>query len=269
MQYEAKKKRISPSEDPLVSVVTPLFEAEKYIAETISSVQSQTYGNWELIVVDDFSADASVKIVEEFSERDERIILVKNEANKGAAVCRNLATDLAKGTYIAFLDSDDLWLPTKLEKQLEFMQEHNCDVSYTSYLHIDKNSIPIKKRIKALASLSYKKQHSNNYVGNLTGIYHAGAIGKITSPDIRKRQDWGVWLEAIKRSGKPALGLQEDLALYRVHSESMSGNKFGLIAHNFRFYNKHLGHSWISSIYYLLQFFWEYFLIRPGQIEKL
>ena len=269
MQYGAKKKHISSSENPLVSIVTPLFEAEKYIAETITSVQNQTYLNWELIIVDDFSKDASVKTVEKISTQDDRIVLVKNETNKGAAVCRNKATELAKGTYIAFLDSDDLWLPNKLEKQLEFMQENNCDVSYTNYLHIDENSKPIKKRIKALASLSYQKQHSNNYIGNLTGMYNASTIGKIASPSIRKRQDWAVWLEAIKRSGKPALGLQEDLALYRVHKESMSGNKVSLISHNFRFYNKHLGHSWISSVYYLLRFFWEYFLIRPRQIEKL
>ena len=262
-----KKKHISLDENPLVSIVTPLFEAENYIAETISSVQNQTYSNWELIIVDDCSKDASVKIVEKFSSQDDRIILVKNEVNKGAAVCRNLATELAKGAYIAFLDSDDLWFPNKLEKQLEFMQENNCDVSFTSYLHIDEDSQPIKKRIKALPSLSYKKQHSNNYVGNLTGMYHAATIGKIDSPNIRKRQDWAVWLEAIKRSGKSALGLQEDLALYRVHSESMSGNKFSLVSHNFRFYNVHLGHSFIASVYYLLRFFWEYFLIRPKQIE--
>lgn len=269
MRYEAKKKHISPSKNPLVSIVTPLFEADKYIAETITSVQSQTYSNWELIIVDDFSKDASVKTVEKYSTQDDRILLVKNEANEGAAVCRNLATELAKGSFIAFLDSDDLWLPNKLEKQLEFMQKNDCNVSFTSYLHIDEKSKPIKKRVKALASLSYKKQHRNNYIGNLTGMYNAGVIGKIASPNIRKRQDWAVWLEAIKRSGKPALGLQEDLALYRVHKESMSGNKFRLISHNFRFYSTHLGHSWISSVYYLLRFFWEYFLIRPRQIEKL
>lgn len=269
MHYVAKKKHIKFNENPLVSIVTPLFEAEKYIAETIASVQDQSYPNWELIIVDDFSTDASVKIVESFATQDHRIILLKNEANEGAAVCRNRATELAKGEYIAFLDSDDLWLPNKLEKQLKFMQEKNSDVSFTSYQQIDENSNPMNKRIRALASLSYNKQHSNNYVGNLTGMYRAAVLGKIASPNIRKRQDWAVWLEAIKRSGKPALGLQEDLAFYRVHQESMSGNKLRLVSHNFRFYNTHLGHSFIASGYYLLRFFWEYFLIRPKQIEKL
>ena len=175
-----------------------------------------------------------------------------------------------KEQYIAFLDSDDLWLPDKLRKTTVILWfQKNCDVSFTSYLHIDENSNQLNKRIKALASLSYNKQHSNNYIGNLTGMYNATVLGKIIAPNIRKRQDWAVWLEAIKRSGKPALGLQEDLAFYRVRKGSISANKMNLVSYNFQFYRKYLGHYWLASGYYLLRFFWEYFLIRPKQIEKL
>jgi teichuronic acid biosynthesis glycosyltransferase TuaG len=241
MLYVEKKKHISTEQNPLISIITPLYNAEKFIAETISSIQNQTYANWEVIVVDDFSSDRSSKIVEKFG----------------------------MGDYIAFLDADDLWHEEKLEKQLRFMQAKNCDVSFTSYLHIDEDSEPLNKRIKALASLSYKKQHSNNYIGNLSGMYKSSALGKIISPNLRKRQDWAVWLEAVKRSKKPALGLQEDLAYYRIRKGSMSENKLGLVRHNFGFYRLHLGHSVIASAFYLIRFFWEYFVIRPKQIEKV
>ncbi len=269
MPYVEKKKHISTEENPLISIITPLYNAENFIAETISSIQNQTYSNWEVLIVDDSSTDLSSQVVEKLGLADSRIHFNRNDVNKGAAVCRNQGTDLAKGEYIAFLDADDLWLAEKLEKQLRFMQANDCDVSFTSYLHIDEHSKPINKRIKALTSLSYKKQHSNNYIGNLTGMYNAKALGKISSPNIRKRQDWALWLEAIKRSKKPALGLQEDLAFYRIHKGSMSGNKIALVSHNFRFYHVHLGHSWIASVFYLIRFFWEYFLIRPKQIETL
>jgi teichuronic acid biosynthesis glycosyltransferase TuaG len=269
MQYVEKIKHINLDGNSLISIITPLYNAEKYIAETITSIQNQTYSNWEHIIVNDASNDDSVKIAEAFAAADNRIKIVKNSENKGAAVCRNLATEVATGEYIAFLDADDLWFPEKLERQLQFMLDKNCTVSFTSYQHIDEDSKPIHKRVKALESLSYKKQHSNNYIGNLTGIYKASAVGKILAPNIRKRQDWAVWLEAIKRSGKPALGLQEDLAYYRVRKGSMSANKMNLIKYNYGFYREHLGHSRIASGYYLLRFFCEYFFIRPKQIEKL
>jgi len=253
----------------LVSIITPLYNSEKFIAQTISSVEKQTYQYWELIIIDDASQDESVKKAEEFSSINPKIKLVKLPENKGAAYCRNYATKLAKGDYIAFLDADDLWHPQKLEKQLVFMEKNNCDVSYSSYLQIDENGNSLQKRIKALPLLSYKKQHTNNYIGNLTGIYNTSVLGKIMAPKLRKRQDWAVWLEAIKRSKKPALGLQEDLAYYRVRKGSVSANKLKLIKYNFRFYREYLGHSYIASVYYLFRFFWEYFLVRPQQIEEL
>lgn len=269
MPFEEKKKHTSLEDKPLVSIITPLYNAEKYIAETISSVQNQTYAYWEHIIVDDASNDKSIQIVDSLASGDDRIIFLKNSENKGAAVCRNQATELAHGHFIAFLDADDLWVPEKLEKQLQFMIQNDCAVSFSSYQHINEEGEPLSRRIKALPSLSYKKQHSNNYVGNLTGIYNALLLGKIIAPSIRKRQDWAVWLEAIKRSGKPALGLQEDLAFYRVRKGSISANKMNLITYNFRFYREHLGHSFFMSVFYIIRFFWEYFFVRTKQIEKL
>jgi len=254
--------------NPLVTIITPLFNAEKFIAQTLDSVHHQTYTNWEHILVDDASTDASVQIVEQKTQNDSRIQLIKLPKNKGAAFCRNHATTLANGDYIAFLDSDDLWHPEKLKRQLGFMTVNNCDVSFTSYVHIDETGESLGKRILALPKLSYKKQHRNNYVGNLTGMYQASTLGKILAPSIRKRQDWAVWLEAIKKSKSPALGLQEDLAYYRIREGSISANKLNLIKYNFQFYRS-LGHSWLASLGYLLRFFWEYFFVRPKHIEKL
>ncbi|MEM7085948.1 MAG: glycosyltransferase family 2 protein [Bacteroidota bacterium] len=267
MHYVVKKEPINTT--PLVSIITPLFNAENYIAQTVQCVQKQSYSNWEHIIVNDASKDTSEEIVKSIAEKDPRVQLISLSENKGAAYARNHATELAQGDYIAFLDSDDLWHPEKLTKQIGFMLTHNCEVSYTSYLHINEAGKSLRKRVKALDQLPYKKQLRNNYIGNLTGIYQARTLGKILAPPIRKRQDWAVWLTAIEKSKKPALGLVEDLAYYRVRGGSISSNKLALIPHNFKFYRMHLGYSWGASVYRLLLFFWEYFVIRPRNIEKI
>ncbi|WP_299761738.1 glycosyltransferase family 2 protein [uncultured Dokdonia sp.] len=253
---------------PLVSIITPLYNAENYIIPTVKSIQEQTYTHWEHIIVNDCSTDNSLNIVEELSKKDTRIKVVTLSRNSGAAQSRNKATELATGDYIAFLDADDLWHPEKLEKQLNYMETHNAAVSYTSYTHINEAGKPLGKRIKALPELTYQKQHSNNYVGNLTGIYKASEIGKIIAPNIRKRQDWAVWLEAIKKSNRPAVGLQEDLAYYRIREGSISSNKLNLVTYNFKFYKEYLGYSWIKSAFCLLRFFYEYFFVRTKRIEN-
>ncbi|QNJ97471.1 glycosyltransferase family 2 protein [Constantimarinum furrinae] len=253
---------------PLVSVITPLYNAEGFIAHTIASIQKQTYTQWELILVDDASTDTSLKIAKSHAKEDPRIKVFSIERNEGAAYCRNYATRLATGEYIAFLDADDLWHSQKLEIQLQFMQQNDCAVSFTSYLHIDELGNSLHKRIVALPKLSYAKQHRNNYIGNLTGMYSVEKLGKIEAPKIRKRQDWAVWLEAIDRSGKPALGIDQDLAYYRVRKGSISANKSKLIKYNYRFYRTYLGYNPLKAFYNLCLFFVEYFFVRPKYIQK-
>ncbi len=269
MLSKETKEPTSGETTPLVSIITPLYNAEAFIAETIGSVMKQTYTNWEQLIVDDASSDNSLAIALELAAKEPRIRIESLSENKGAAYCRNRAAEMAQGSFIAFLDSDDLWHPEKLERQLAFMKKNQCDVSFTSYLHIDEQGKPLKKRIVAMPVLSYGKQHKNNYIGNLTGMYCAGLIGKIPSPAIRKRQDWAVWLEAIKRSGKPAMGIQEDLAFYRVRKHSISSDKMKLVKYNYRFYRQHLGYSSLRSAWSLLTFFAEYFFVRPKYIQKL
>lgn len=255
-------------ENPLISIITPVYNSEKFLEAAITSVQNQTYANWQLILVDDASKDRSEEIAREFYNEDSRIIYEKLPVNGGPAVSRNRAIELSTGQYIAFLDSDDFWAPDKLEIQLEFMQKHNCDVSFTSYLQVDEDGNSLGKRVIAMPSLPYEKLLRNNYVGNLTGMYRSETIGKVFSPQIRKRQDWGLWLEAIKRSGKPAMGIPLDLSFYRIRKNSVSTNKIGLLKHNFLFYKNHLEQSWPVAIFNMGRFLWEYFVVRPRFIEK-
>ena len=245
----------------------PVYNSSRFVSEAIESVITQSYTHWELIIVDDASTDGSPQIIEKLSGNHPNVHFIKLSTNKGPGFCRNKAIAMAQGNYIAFLDSDDLWAKDKLQFQLDFMQKNNCAVSYSSYLHIDEAGNLLNKRIKAMPILTYKKQLRNNYIGNLTGIYNVDSLGKIMSPEIPKRQDWALWLEAIKRSKKPAKGIAKDLAFYRIRKDSMSANKIELLKHNYNFYKKHLGYSTPEALYLMGIFLWEYFFVRPKFIE--
>ncbi|WP_445732031.1 glycosyltransferase family 2 protein [Mariniflexile sp.] len=251
---------------PLVSIITPMFNSEAFISETINSVINQTYLNWELLLVDDGSHDKTIEIANRYIAENNKIKLFKNATNQGAAISRNKGIKASKGDYIAFLDADDLWKPNKLETQITFMQTENCDICFSSYEQMDEAGKPLNKLVKALPELTYKKYLKSNYIGNLTGIYNAKVLGKITAPNLRKRQDWLLWLAAIKKSGKPAKGIQQSLAYYRVRKDSMSSNKMELLKHNYWVYKKGLGFSTIKSIFYMLLFLKEHFFIKSKQI---
>jgi len=242
-----------------------MYNSEAFISGTIDSVINQTYKNWELILIDDCSNDKTLKIVKTFINQNTSIQLIKNSSNKGAAFSRNKGIKAAKGDYIAFLDADDLWKPKKLEIQLAFMKAENSTVCFSSYYLINEKGEPLNKQVKALKEVSYKKLLKSNYIGNLTGIYNAKIIGKITSPNLRKRQDWLLWLAAIKKSGKPAKGIQKPLAYYRVREDSMSSNKFNLVKYNYWVYKKGLGFSTLKSMYYMLLFLSEHFFVKSKQ----
>lgn len=251
---------------PLVSIITPMYNSENFILKTIESVVNQTYSNWELLLIDDGSTDNTIQIVEGFKQKYSNIRLLQNSTNLGAAQSRNKGIIEAKGDYIAFLDADDLWKPNKLDQQIQFMQNHNCDVSFSSYEQIDENGKPLNKLVQAIPKLTYNKYLKTNYIGNLTGMYNAKTLGKITSPDLRKRQDWLLWLAAIKKSSKPALGIQESLAYYRVRQNSMSSNKIELLKYNYLVYKKGLGFSTLKSLYRMLIFLWEQFMVKSKLI---
>ena len=251
----------------LVSIITPMFNSEAFIVDTINSITAQTYTNWELLLIDDKSSDQTIEIAHRFIKKYPNIKLLQNEVNSGAAISRNKGIMAATGDYIAFLDADDLWKPEKLEKQVAFMQTNNCDVCFSSYEQINEQGKLLNKLVVALPILSYNKYLKSNYIGNLTGVYNSKTLGKIVSRNLRKRQDWLLWLTAIKTSGKPALGIQESLAYYRIRENSISSNKINLLKYNYAVYKKGLGFSTVKSLFYMLVFLKEHFFVKSKQVK--
>lgn len=235
----------------LVSIITACFNSEKYISETIDSVLNQTYQNWELLLVDDCSVDSTVSIISTFQESDTRIKVFKLTKNQGAAVTRNTAIKEANGRFIAFLDSDDKWLPFKLEKQIIFMLSNGYNFSHTAYELIDEFGNTSKIISKPKAILSYNEMLYSNKIGCLTAIYDQSLLGKVYMPLLRKRQDYALWLK-ILRPGEKAYGLPEVLSQYRITKDSMSSNKIELIKWNWRLLRHVEKMSVINSTYYLI-----------------
>ena len=208
---------------PLVSIITPSYNSALLIVPTIKSVISQSVGNWEMIIVDDCSSDNSVEVIQSFVERDPRIKLIQLSENSGAAVARNTAIEAAQGRYIAFLDSDDAWLPNKLEKQIAFMQENNYPFTYAAYDKVNESD-EVFGHVGVPSKVAYSDLLKSCSIGCLTAIYDTEYFGKVYMPLIRKRQDLGLWLKLLKKT-KYAYGLNETLGLYKVRSDSISANK--------------------------------------------
>lgn len=253
--------------DPLVSIITPTFNSERFIAQTIQSVEAQTYSNWELIIVDDASSDNTLQIINSFQERESRIKIYQLTINSGAGVARNKGIEMAQGDFIAFLDADDLWKAEKLSEQLQFMQERKALVSYSSYDLIDENGNSLNKKVKALPEIKINKLLKSNYIGNLTGVYNAKKLGKVYMPIIRKRQDWGLWIKCIEKA-ESAHGLDKVLASYRVRKGSISATKLNLLKYNYLFYRKACNFGPFKSGIYLIRFLFEHFLVKSRYIIK-
>lgn len=234
----------------LVSIITPSYKSKRFISQTIDSVLAQTYQNWEMIIVDDVSPDNSNKIIEEYCKKDSRIKLIKLEKNSGPAVARNKAIEESKGRYIAFLDADDMWKSEKLEKQIKFMQEKDCILSYTSYETMSEEGALQNKFINPPLKLSYKDLLKSNYIGCLTAIYDTQKVGKVYMPLIKKRQDYGLWLRILKKTDF-AYGMEESLAIYRIMSDSVSSNKFKLLKYHYKLFTEFEDISSFRALYYL------------------
>lgn len=244
----------------LVSVITASYNCTDYIGETIESIQAQTYTNWELLITDDCSTDGSRELIRSYAERDKRIKLIELEKNSGAGVARNRSIEAARGRFIAFCDSDDRWLPEKLERQLEFMVENGYGLTYTSYDTCDESGC-VNGYVECLRSLSYAKILRDNGIGCLTAVYDAEKIGKHFMPSIRKRQDWCLWIDIIKRTGR-AYGLQVPLAMYRVRRGSISSNKVEMLRYNFNVYHQVLGFNKLTSGIILGGYFLPYYFYK-------
>lgn len=225
----------------MVSIITPCYNGAKYVSETIESVISQTYVDWEMIIVDDGSKDNSVEIIKTYSEKDNRIQLVQ-QPNGGSSVARNKGISLCRGQYIALLDADDLWDSTFLEKQINYLKRKNAICVSCSYRRINDKSQEILHPLKVKSIITYKDMTVMNRIGCLSGLYDSSKYGKIYLREELKsiRDDYAYWLDIVKLEGV-AVGNPEVLASYRVLSNSTTGKKIKLIGKQYSFYNKYLG----------------------------
>lgn len=233
-----------------ISIIVPVYNAEKYISETVDSVRNQTYDNWELLLIDDGSTDAGRQVIEELliKRPDERIRLLVKE-NSGAARTRNAGLDMAEGRYIAYLDADDLWQKDKLKKQLNFMREKEAAFSFTNYEFADENGIGTGKVVRVPESLSYKQALKNTTIFTSTVMFDTDKIPKeqLVMPVI-KSEDTALWFKVL-RQGYTAYGLNENLVRYRRVGGSLSSNKLEALRRIWNLYRKAEGLSFFYSAY--------------------
>lgn len=199
------------NQNEVVSIITPSFNTGKYILDTIKSVQNQTYENWEMLIVDDCSTDNTKQVLDEIN--DDRIKIFYNKENKGAAYCRNKALRLASGQWIAFLDSDDLWYPNKLESQLKFMKTHDYHFSYTKYCEINQDGNDLGRVISGPRKITKFGMYNYCWLGCLTVMYDASMVGLVQIENIKKNNDYAMWLKICKKA--ECYLLNECLAQYR------------------------------------------------------
>ena len=231
------------SPTPLVSVIMPMHDAEDFVGAAIRSVQAQTEQRWELLVVDDSSADGSVAAARRAAGDDPRVQLLSNDGPGGAGPTRNVGIAAARGRYIAFLDSDDLWLPTKLEKQLALLEVSGAPLVYSAYYKVGADFrddavdfAPNGRVVRAPRRLEYRHMLRQDYIGFLTLVYDTRVLGKRLLPSIERRQDYAFKL-AVLHEGHVAKGLDEPLALYRAgRAGSLSSNKLVVATYNWHIY---------------------------------
>lgn len=204
----------------LVSIITPNYNCDRFIAETIESIQAQTYQNWELLIQDDCSKDNSLFVAMEYAQKDSRIKVQLNRINSGAAITRNNALQRAKGRWIAFLDSDDLWLPTKLEEQLNFMVINNYNFVYHNYDEIDEDGNYIGITVSGKKKVGILGMYLCCWPGCLSVMYNAKKIGLVQINDVKKNNDTALWLKVIKKSN--CYLLDKKLAHYRRRAGSIT-----------------------------------------------
>jgi teichuronic acid biosynthesis glycosyltransferase TuaG len=237
----------------LISIITPVYNAESFITDTIDSVLTQTYQDWEYILVDDCSTDNSVELIRTKYADDSRIKVVCSPCNGGAGVARNLGLDNASGDLIAFLDADDLWQPDKLTKQLVFMQKHNSAIVHTSYAFINESGKSMPGRVDVSERVNLRSYMRNTEIGMSTSLINKDIVGDFRLHTMRTRQDTRLWLTLLSE-GHEAHGLNEDLVLYRVRKGQISGNKVVIAWRTLKLYlsitNVPLAERLINYCYY-------------------
>lgn len=234
-----------------VSIIVPVYNVEKFIEETMNSVRAQTYEDWELLLIEDCSTDNTASVVEEYMESagDDRIRLIRQDSNMGAARARNRGVRESRGRYIAYLDSDDLWRPDKLQKELDFMAQKEAAFVFSGYEFADERGIGTGKVVRVPQKLNYKQALKNTTIFTTTVVFDTDKIPRqqLEMPDI-KSEDTALWWK-ILRNGHTAYGLDENLALYRRSGSSLSSNKLEAVLRIWNLYRRSEGLSIPVSLY--------------------
>ena len=243
----------------LVSIVTPTFNSAKYIAETIQSVQKQTYQNWEMILVDDCSTDNTINLIKDFITKDKRIQLYQLESNSGPAVARNKGIENVSGKYMTFLDADDIWFEDFIENSIKTIEETKVHFVFSSYKRSDEELNFIYSDFIVPEKVTYTDILKSNSISCLTAFLDIETLGKKSMPLIRKRQDMGLWLQYLKEIPF-AYGIQEPKAIYRIRENSLSRKKSNLIKYQWQFYREVEKLNVFQSTYYMLHWMYRGFM---------
>jgi teichuronic acid biosynthesis glycosyltransferase TuaG len=222
-------------DSPIVSIITPAHNSERFLDETIRSVLAQTFPRWEMIIVDDVSSDSTPEIARAFASEDARIRHLRLESNVGPARARNAGMDAARGRFLAFLDSDDLWLPEKLEVQVEEMLRTGAEFTYADYRMIDEEGRIVGRPIRAPAKMDYRALLKNTAIGCLTVMLEREAVQGTRMPALSRHEDLAMWYALLKR-GIVARGIPRDLARYRIVHGSRSRDKISTAMHMWKVY---------------------------------
>lgn len=242
---------MSTQNSPLVSVIMPAYNCGQYIGQAIQSVIGQTLEDWELQIADDCSTDGTQAVVERLAAQEPRIHYTRLARNGGPAAARNEALRRAAGRYVAFLDSDDLWAPDKLERQIAFMEQTGALFSATAYDQMDEDGNPLPTVCLPPRRTDYRKMlRLSNPIGNSTVMADQGALGRLEVPPIRKRNDFALWLK-ILRSAPCCMGMDDVLTHYRVRTDSISSNKLAQAKYHWQLYREIEGLSVPASAFYL------------------
>ena len=243
----------------LVSIITPSYNSAKFIAETIQSVQNQTYPNWEMIIVDDGSSDETENVVLSIIQNDKRIQFHKLSQNSGPAVARNTGIEKASGDYMTFIDADDIWFPTFIENNIKTIQETGIPFVFSSYRRANEQLEFVYSDFIVPNKVSYSDILKSNSISCLTAFLDIKKLGKKYMPLIRKRQDMGLWLNYLKVIPF-AYGIQETQAIYRIRENSLSRKKSDLIKYQWQFYREVEKLNVFQSIYYMLHWMYRGFM---------
>lgn len=236
---------------PLVSIIMPAYNCEKYIDQAINSVIAQTYINWELLVLDDGSNDNTLRIIENFSFYDSRIKALPNKDNIGVSATRNRGIAHANGEWIAFLDSDDKWDYRKLEKQFEVVQSKFAEFVFSGASYINEENEPFKGKFEVPEKIDYKQLRNHNVISCSSVLVMKKYFDNIKMEKDDMHEDFAVWLKILKL-GVIAYGVNEPLLIYRISKSSKSGNKFKTIKMTYKVY-RYIGINPIGSVYFMLR----------------